>query len=344
MSMGSSWLSAPLLLSLLILSSAQAAEVPSLELASLNGEHADYATDADRDGLYDFLTVEVGLDVLSPGEYSIMAYLYDENGSEIVWSVDHQNLSVGERRMRLDFDGKALQRHGSDGPYLLRDLRLVKGSSPTYLFVCDREAEPYSTSFYRARDFVDPSPDSQIVSGRGYGELLLTFTVNTSVPAFSGRYSYDVLGINIPPLSSPFKVSGSETGYAYTMDSLYLPNKPNDFSVIAYGVKDLNIGLKKIQGERTRVWVSSQAPADENGVASSESDLLSPGPYHVKIFGQAKDNATIVNLTMAAKKKVVADGPFNLTINTTGFPEGDFALKVEALNGSFKLSELELKG
>ena len=342
--MASDRISAAFLLSIFVLTSAQGAEVPAIELASLNGEYADYGTDVNHDGLFDLLTVEVGLNVLSPGEYSIMAYLYDKNASEIVWSVDHQNLSVGEHKMRLDFDGKALQKHGSDGPYLLKDVRLVKGSSPTYLFVCDQAAEPYNTSFYSARDFVDPAPDSQILSGTGYGELLLTFTVKTSVPAFSGRFSYDILEINIPPISSPFKVSGSKTGYAYTMDNLYLPNKPNNFSVIAYGVKDLNIGLKKIQGEKTRVWVTSQVPADEKGVAVSESDLLSPGLYHVKIFGQVKDNATMVNLTMAAKKKVVADGPFNLTINTTGFPDGDYSLKVEALNGSFKLSELELKG
>jgi len=338
------WRSVPLLLSIFILTSAQAAEVPTIELASLNGDYADYGTDVNHDGLWDFLTVEVGLVVLSPGEYSVMAYLYDRNGSEIVWSVDHQNLSVGEQKMRLDFDGKAIEKHGSDGPYLLKDVRLVKGSSSNGLFVCDEEAEPYNTSFYRARDFVDPLPESQILSGTGYGELLLTFAVNTSVPTFSGRFSYDLLGINIPPISSPFKVTGSKTGYAYTMDNLYLPNKPNNFSVIAYGVKDLNIGLKKIQGEKTRVWVSSQVPANEEGVAYTESDLLSPGPYQVKIFGQAQDNITAVNLTMAAKKKVVANGPFNLSINTTGFPEGDYSLKVESLNGTFKLSELELKG
>jgi len=310
-----------------------------MELASLNGDYADYGTDVNHDGLLDFLTVEVGLEVLSPGEYSIMAYLYDKNGSEIVWAVDHQNLSAGEHKMWLDFDGKAIQRHGSNGHYLLKDVRLVKGSSPTYLFVCDEKAEPYSTSFYRAQDFVDPAPDSQILSGTGYGELLLTFTVKTRVPVFSGRYSYDILGINIPPISSPFELWN---GYAYAMDNLYIPQKPNNFSVIIYGVEDLNIGLKKIQGKKGRVWVSSQVPADELGVASLESDLLSPGPYHVKIFGQVKDNATVVNLTMAAKKKVVTYGPFNLSINTTGFPEGDYSLRVEALNGSFRLSELEL--
>jgi hypothetical protein len=97
------------------------------------------------------------------------------------------------------------------------------------------------------------------------------------------------------------------------------------------------------KGEYTRTWITSQILADENSVATTTSDLLSPGSYQVKIFGDAADNVSQVNLTMTLVKKMILNGRFNIGINTTGFPAGNYSITAKALNGSFCLDEIRLE-
>jgi hypothetical protein len=167
------------------------------------------------------------------------------------------------------------------------------------------------------------------------------------VPVFSGSYSYDIAGINIPPISSPLNVTASNSGYAYSLSGVYMPNKPNDFMVLASKVKDLNVGLKKNPVKKginqTRVWVTTQIQADENGTANASSDLLSPGRYHAKIFGEAAENVTAVNLTMTLTKKLIVEGRFAFGLDTEGFPSGNYSIAAKALNGSFSFEEINLE-
>ncbi len=192
------------------------------------------------------------------------------------------------------------------------------------------------------------------ISGIGYGDLLLTFTVNKVLPVFSGRYSYDINGIHVPPISTPVQVeSTEEKGYSYDLLNVYIPGKPNNFTVSASGVKTLSIGIKELPGrnetnaiwktESPRTWVSTQAKADEKGIATIDSDLISPSIYDVKIFGDAVEDVSRVNLTMTVVKKLVVNGQYNLSINTTGFPEGDYSFGIKALNGTFKMDEISLE-
>lgn len=219
----------------------------------------------------------------------------------------------------------------------------------------NNDADNPTNHAYNYSAVLDQLNKEMLISGIGYGELLLMFTVNKMLPVFSGRYSYDITGIHIPPISTPLQVeSTNETGYSYNLSNVYIPGKPNNFTVSANGVKTLNIGLKKLQGDYenssmiwkaayARAWVSTQAKADKNGIATTDSDLLSPGIYHAKIFGDAAENVSQVNLTMTVVKKLVVNGPYNLSINTTGFPEGDYSFRIKALNGTFKMDEISIE-
>jgi hypothetical protein len=40
-------------------------------------------------------------------------------------------------------------------------------------------------------------------------------------------------------------------------------------------------------------------------------------------------------------KKLIVEGPFNLLINTTGFPDGNYSISAKAINGSFSFDELK---
>uniref|UniRef100_UPI0034E2F453 hypothetical protein n=1 Tax=Methanothrix sp. TaxID=90426 RepID=UPI0034E2F453 len=119
-----------------------------------------------------------------------------------------------------------------------------------------------------------------------------------------------------------------------------------NFTVSAKGVKSMNIGLKKdpVPGgsNRTRMWVSSRAYA-VNGTATLDNDQISPGRYHIKIFGDAAENTSDVTIEMRLIKKVIINGNFSMNINMSGFPSGNYTFDMKALNGSLELTEVTLE-
>ena len=322
--------------------------------ASMTGDYEDHGIDINGDGLYDLLAIDAGVDILLPGEYTLSGYLYDSRNRDVAWSIDHVNLTPGLNKMRLEFEGRSIQQHGSSGNFSLRNLILTNGSSDTGMTICENIPKAFLTSAYNFSQFATILPEEKTISGSGNGELLLKFSIRRTLPVISGRYSLDISGISIPPISSQFSVTGSKYGYAYDAEGAYLPNKPNNFTVTASGVKNLNIGLKKIQGSGTnsstiwegkfmRMWVSHQAVADDQGVATDDSDLISPGIYDARIFGDAA-NVSQVDLTMTLVKKIFINGKFHLSINTTGFPAGNYSIGVQAQNGTVRLDEIALDG
>lgn len=311
------------------------------DFASLTGKYNDSGLDINHDGFFDYLNIVVGVNIVYPGEYSLHGFLYDRDNKEVVWSVDHRNLTYGDHNMELAFDGKAIEKMKLNGPYRLGNLSFTWGSATMGLIPISRLNDAYRTRPYNVTDFVGPISTDKNLSGTGKGELLVTLSIKTTVPVFSGRYMYDVVGLNMPPLSSPVDVKGSKTGYDLNMPGIFVPKKPNNFTVAAKPVKNIDVGLMKLQKNLERTWVSSEFPADNSGMARVDTDLISPmGSYHVKIFGEALENATKVDLMMSVVKKLVIDGPFNLVINTTGFPSGSYSISAKTLNGSFNFDEV----
>lgn len=316
------------------------------QLARLNGDYSDYGTDPNTDGLYNYLTIDVGVDVLDQGNYSLMGSLYDALGREVVWSTGYASLSPGNHTIHMDFDGKTLEGHKFDGSYHLRDLDLFEGDSKENLSLQDLADDAYTTKYYNHSQFVDPAWPVKILSGSGKGEILLTISVKRSLPVFQGRYSDDIVGISMPPLASNWTVTGSKDGYSYDLPGVHMPKKPNNFTVLARGVKNLQIGVRKDPtnyANFTRAWISAQATAGSDGTATIDNDMISPGRYHFKVFGEAAENVSQVALEMKVVKRLVIDGSFKLALNTTGFPSGSYSFNARALNGSMGLDEIDLR-
>lgn len=285
-------------------------------LAEFTNDYVDYGIDTDGDGLYDYLTLDVDVNVITAGNYSLMGYLYDANGREIVWSIDYGSLDVGDHSLHLDFDGKNIQMHGVNGPYYLKNL--ILSLSGENLTLIDYIPDAYHTSAYNYSDFVDliSTANEVTISGLGLGEIRLIVSFKDTIPVFAGRYSYDLIGINIP-------------------------QRPNNFTITTSEVKNLKVGLKKIQDNTTRLWVTQTIAAPE-GIATAQSDLPSPGNYHVKIFGDAVEGASEVDLELTAVKKITASGDFSLSIDISGFPAGKYTVTAKADTGCF--TDLKLDG
>jgi hypothetical protein len=318
--------------------------------AEITGSPSDHGSDVNGDGLYDFLTVDVGVQVHEPDNYTLMGTLYDAQGKEVVWSMVSDNFTPGYHVMHIDFDGKTIERQKASGPYRLEDLSLFIGDSYVNTSIEDLRTEPYVTKYYNYSQFVDPVWPDKVISGSGHGELLLTILVKTVLPVFQGRYSYDIVDVSMPPISANWTVTLRKgKGYAYDIPGVHMPGKPNNFTVRASGVKNLGVGVKKNQSDSKggyfpRIWISSQAKADKDGNAVLENDMISPGRFQFKVFGDAADKVSRVLVEMEVVKKLDINGKFNLSLDTSGFPSGNYSINVKAINGSFKLDELNLAG
>jgi hypothetical protein len=332
------------------------------QLGKLSGEYSDRGVDENGDGKFELLDVDVGVRIFFPGQYTLTGYLYDKNGSEIGWAIDNGDFEAGNGTMHLKFDGMPIEQHRADGPFTLGKLFLAGENWR----IKDVANNVYNTFSYKYSDFAPRvlSHNEKLISGIGYGELWLAATIHTTVPVSSGTYSYDIESIDIPPISSNFNISfpyirtnvygRNVSGYAYNAEGVYIPALPNNFTVSASGVKTLNVGLKKLQGSYknsstvwkelyARIWITDQVNADKDARAMVTNDYPSPGSYHAKIFGDAANNVSMVDLTMTVVKELVVNGHFDLRINTTGFPEGDYLFNIKALNGTFKMDEMSFE-
>ncbi len=103
--------------------------VISPETASFGGEPRAEAVDADGDGQYEALQVEVPVRARQAGEYLLAARLMDAAGTEIARAVMPRELNVGEQRVTLSFAGDWIRRHGVDGPYHIEKLTLMDARS-----------------------------------------------------------------------------------------------------------------------------------------------------------------------------------------------------------------------
>lgn len=111
------------------------------------GIFADYGRDVDGDGSHDYLTVEVEIDSMEPGSYTIEGWLYDSNGNDITSAANSTDLGVGSQSVLLNFDGFAINRHRVDGPYNLRYLSLSGSDQLDFIY------DAYETSAYSYTDF-----------------------------------------------------------------------------------------------------------------------------------------------------------------------------------------------
>jgi hypothetical protein len=119
--------------------------------ANFSGVFSDHGTDTDSDGAYNFLTVDVQLNVMAAGKYTLTGWLYDSNG-RIVMASNSVSLGTGLQTMQLDFDGASIYLHGADGLYYLKYLTLYNQNGS----LMDTIKDAYTTGAYNHNAFQRP--------------------------------------------------------------------------------------------------------------------------------------------------------------------------------------------
>ncbi|MFQ6127544.1 MAG: Ig-like domain repeat protein [Thermoplasmata archaeon] len=141
-----------ILVGILVVSSAILAFVPSVtaqSMGQLEPPYSDYGFDTDLppDGLFNYLVVNVSVNVTQPGDFFLMADLYDSTG--IIYITDTFNatsLDVGVHLVPIWFSGYSIRFSGIDGPYSV-EIFLFND------FFMMIDSDTYVTSFYLADDF-----------------------------------------------------------------------------------------------------------------------------------------------------------------------------------------------
>jgi hypothetical protein len=124
--------------------------VPSA--AAFSGSFTDRGVDANGDGRFDQLVIEVGVEVDVEAAYRVFGTLSDGAGTAIEQLRVEQQLAPGPQTLALAFDGALLFALGHDGPYLLEDLMIEDVATLTGLAV----GPAYTTAAYAHTDFQRP--------------------------------------------------------------------------------------------------------------------------------------------------------------------------------------------
>lgn len=122
--------------------------------ASLAGQYAEAAEDADRDGRYDWLALQVGIDVKVAGDYLLAAALVDGEGRELGRAVAPLALNAGQQAATLRFPGALIARSGVDGPYSVGRVTLLDEAGAAV--VLEEAENVLQTRPYRYQDFEGP--------------------------------------------------------------------------------------------------------------------------------------------------------------------------------------------
>ncbi|MCI5197123.1 MAG: hypothetical protein D3919_13040, partial [Candidatus Electrothrix sp. AW5] len=88
----------------------------------LTGVVNSYGIDNDGNGLFDLLTVNIGLDVTRSGNYQWSGRLIDSAGTELGFVAGAGYLNIGQNSIGLEFAGQPIGENGVDGPYQLNNL------------------------------------------------------------------------------------------------------------------------------------------------------------------------------------------------------------------------------
>jgi basic membrane protein A len=143
--------------------------------ANLFPPHSDYGLDTDNDNLYNYLVVEVGVEVEKAGRYQVSSSLYDNAYNYITGAWAGSYLDVGIQTIELRFYGGRINSSGRDGPYRvylsLYDNEgnwLDSGEHETTAYSHDQFQPPPFTIYIENDDFFTPGNG---VNGDGSGTV-----------------------------------------------------------------------------------------------------------------------------------------------------------------------------
>lgn len=162
--------------------------------ASLTGESRIDLIDEDGDGLYERLCIQVGVDVISPGEYRVEGSLLDGNGTYIARLGDRKELD-GSGSIEICVNGSEIWGRGTCGPLILENVFLYSGGGAIIdryegnitILKCPQDFQPQRARF--TSEFVDEMGDAPAEDETKPDSIVIGVGVSVQHPG-----SYEVSG------------------------------------------------------------------------------------------------------------------------------------------------------
>jgi C1A family cysteine protease len=135
--------------------------------AVLTDNYFDYGIDIDEppNGFYDYLAIDVGVNVTELGYYWIGGDLFDEVGSYVDSAWNSTHLDSGNHSVTLKFSGIDIRENGVNGTFNLKHLSIRDDSYDEL----DYRYDAYTTYYYNYTDF-EPLPALFASGFNDYGE------------------------------------------------------------------------------------------------------------------------------------------------------------------------------
>ena len=121
--------------------------------ARISGTFSDRGVDADGDGLFNTLQVDVPVQVTTAGEYAAFAELRSASGVVLAYSNATADLTPGQRKLTFNFSGEEIWANGGNGRFTLADLRLNDMGADGGPLQIDFKPAPYTTANYTRDQF-----------------------------------------------------------------------------------------------------------------------------------------------------------------------------------------------
>jgi len=154
--------------------------------------YSDRGIDINNNSLYDYLAINITLNISGEGYYTIGGFLTNENEEEYIYDPEFIYLDNGTHNMQLKFRGYEIYKWEIDGPYLFTDLCIYDsdGMEVDCMFV-GMISQKYNTTDYSYtqfehypelfNNFSDSISDSYYEdNGIMYKNLIINISVNVS--------------------------------------------------------------------------------------------------------------------------------------------------------------------
>ncbi len=221
--------------------------------ANLTGAYSSYVEDTDTDSYYDWLVVNVSVDIGANTNYKVYGDIMSSDGSKWIAGASNNtgSLSTGTQVVQLEFSGVDIYEDSTNGPYLLGFVRVEGNASGTWVKL-DEASNAHTTSSYSYTDFENTTTAPLVLSD----VISVSVSNNPFSPNSDGAFDTTLATV--------------EAGDSQT---LYL-NVYNSSSVL----KRTGIALSEISsGTYTATW---------NGNDDSET-VVSDGTYTIKVSDEA---------------------------------------------------------
>src|SRR3989442_1791185 len=163
--------------------------------AFMTPPHPDSGQDTNGNGLFDFLNIDVQVQVNVPANYSASAFLHTANFTLTLFASASAFLPIGPGSIRVSFAGGPINQSGVDGPYTV-ELQLSEAGSSAILGTNTTTTQAYShlafdgpapvTPIQSSFAATTPAIDGLITSGEWNDSTVVNLTAisGNTLPAY----------------------------------------------------------------------------------------------------------------------------------------------------------------